>query len=123
MVLLTVAIGGCRKAATSNRSDIIDFTIDAAATNITVTSNFGVNIQIHSFINPLGGIKVESIAMEEITSGVISPQAPDFITKISANNTSIINLPRQKWVIATIKLTDIADAGNTATRVFRVIYK
>ena len=117
-VLLTI---GCTKNIT-NGSDPIVFTIDAAASNITVASNFPVAIKITSRIST-DGLKVELTAEEEVSGLSVLPQAPSFITTTVDNSTSVINLPQQKWVIATVKVTDVNNAKNAASKSFRVIYK
>lgn len=112
---------GCSKSVT-NESDPIVFTIDAAASNITVASNFTVGIKITSRISS-DGLKVELTGVEEVSGIAVLPQAPAFITTTVDNSTSIINLPQQKWVVATVKITDVNNAKNSANKSFRVIYK
>ena len=114
-------ITGCSKNVT-NESDSIVFTIDAAASNISVASNFQVVIKIISHISS-DGLKVELTAAEEVSGASVLPQAPSFTTTTLDNSTSVINLPQQKWVVATIKITDVNNVKNTATKIFRVIYK
>ncbi|MBC7721400.1 MAG: hypothetical protein H7068_05205, partial [Pedobacter sp.] len=46
-----------------------------------------------------------------------------FITTTVDNSTSVINLPQQKWVVATVKITDVNNAKNSGSKSFRVIYK
>lgn len=112
---------GCKKSVT-NESDPIVFTIDAAASNITVASNFGVGIKITSRISS-DGLKVELTGVEEVSGLSVLPQAPAFITTTVDNSTSVINLPQQKWVVATVKITDVNNAKNSGSKSFRVIYK
>lgn len=112
---------GCSKTV-SNESEAIVFTTNAAASNISVASNFSVTIKITSRISN-SGLKVEVSAAEEASSVAVSPQPPIFVTTTADNNTNIINLPQQKWVIATIKVTDVNNAKNTVSKTFRVIYK
>ena len=121
MIGFSMLAFGCSKSVT-NESDPIVFTIDAAASNITVASNFGVGIKIASRISS-NGLKVELTGVEEISSVAVLPQAPAFITTTVDNSTSIINLPQQKWVVATVKITDVNNAKNSASKSFRVIYK
>lgn len=113
---------GCSKTI-SNESGAIIFTTDAAVSNINVASNFPVVIKITSAISPNGGLKVELTAVEEVSGLSVLPQSPLFTTTTANNGTSIINLPQQKWVVATVKITDINKATNTASKSFRVIYK
>lgn len=117
-VLLTM---GCTKNI-SNGSDSVVFTIDAAISNITTASNFPVAIKITSRIST-DGLKVELTAEEEVSRLSVLPQAPGFITTTIDNSTSVINLPHQKWIVATVKVTDVNNAVNTASKSFRVIYK
>ena len=112
---------GCAKTA-NNTSDPIVFTTDAAASNISVASNFPVAIKITSRIS-YSGLKVTISAIEEVSGLTVAPQPPAIITNSIDNSSSIINLPQQKWVVATIKVTDVNDANNTASKSFRVIYK
>lgn len=112
---------GCSKSA-SNESDPIVFTTNAAASNISVASNFAFTLKITSRISA-SGLSVKIMAVEEVSGMSVSPQPPIFTTTVSDNSTSIINLPQQKWVVATIKITDIKNEKNTASKTFRVIYK
>ncbi len=112
---------GCTKTA-NNNSDSIVFTTDAAASNISVASNFPVAIKITSRI-AYSGLKVTISAIEEVSGLTVSPQPPAFITNSVNNSSSVINLPQQKWVVATVTVTDVTNASNTASKSFRVIYK
>lgn len=118
---LMLTLNGCVKSAV-NDSDPIAFTIDAAASNISVASSFPVVIKITSRIG-YSGLNVALTAVEEVSGLAVSPQPPSFKTNITDNSTSVINLPQQKWVVATIKITDLYNASNTASKSFRVIYK
>jgi len=121
LLIIVVAFSNCSKVV-SNSSDPIVMVLDAAASNISVTASFLVNIKITSRIGN-AGIKLESSCIDEVTGLSVDPQAPSFITSSADNSTSIINLPRQKWCVAYIKATDANDPKNTVTKNFRVIYK
>ena len=112
---------GCSKSA-SNESDPIVFTTNAAASNISVASNFAFTLKVTSRI-AASGLKVQVTAVEEVASLSVSPQPPIFTTTVADNSSNIINLPQQKWVVATIKITDVKNEKNTASKTFRVIYK
>ncbi len=112
---------GCSKKV-SNESEPIVFTTNAAASNISVASNFAFTLKITSRISA-SGLKVEVTAVEEVAGLSVSPQPPIFTTTVADNSTSIINLPQQKWVVATIKITDVKNEKNTASKTCRVIYK
>ncbi len=118
---LLILASGCVKTA-NNTSDPIVFTTDAAASNISVASNFPVAIKITSRIS-YSGLKVTISAIEEVSGLTVAPQPPAIITNAVDNSSSIINLPQQKWVVATIKVTDVNNANNIASKSFRVIYK
>jgi hypothetical protein len=126
-VLLTLIMGcmllfiSCRKTAI-NDSDPIVFTTDAAASNISVASSFPFKVTISSRIG-YSGLNVAVTAVEEVSGLSVTPQPPNFKTNIADNSTSVINLPQQKWVIVTIKVTDLYNSNNTASKTFRVIYK
>lgn len=126
-VLLMLIMGcmllftSCTKTAV-NDSDPIVFTTNAAASNISVASSFPFTVTISSRIG-FSGLNVAVTAVEEVSGLSVTPQPPNFKTNIADNSTSVINLPQQKWVIATIKVTDLFNANNTATKTFRVIYK
>jgi hypothetical protein len=112
---------GCSKSV-SNDSDPIVFTTSAATSNISVASNFAFTLKITSRIS-IKGLSVQVTAAEEVTGLSVSPQPPIFTTTVADNSSSVINLPQQKWVIATVKITDANNAKNTASKSFRVIYK
>ena len=118
---LIILVSGCVKTA-SNESDPIVFTTDAAASNISVASNFPVAIKITSRIS-FSGLKVTITAVEEVSALTVAPQPPTFTTNAVDNSSSVINLPQQKWVLATVRVTDVNNANNTASKSFRVIYK
>ena len=112
---------GCSKSA-SNESDPIIFTTNAAISNISVASNFSFTLKVTSRISA-SGLSVQVTAAEEVAGLSVSPQPPIFTTTAADNSTSIINLPQQKWVVATVKITDVINVKNTASKTFRVIYK
>lgn len=120
-VVCMLLFSGCIKTAV-NDSDPIVFTTDASANNISVASSFPFKVTISSRIG-YSGLSVAVTAVEEVSGLSVTPQPPSFKTNISDNSTSIINLPQQKWVVATIKVTDLYNANNTASKTFRVIYK
>lgn len=112
---------GCSKSG-SNESDPIIFTTNAATSNISVASNFPFTLKVTSRIS-VSGLSVQITAFEEVAGSSVSPQPPTFTTTVADNSTSIINLPQQKWVMATVKITDLINAKNTASKTFRIIYK
>jgi len=116
-----ILLSGCIKTAI-NDSDPIVFTTDAAANNISVASSFPFKVTVSSRIG-YSGLSVAVTAVEEVSGLSVLPQPPSFKTNISDNSTSVINLPQQKWVVTTIKVTDLYNANNTASKTFRVIYK
>lgn len=120
-VVCMLMLSGCIKTAI-NDSDPIVFTTDAAASNISVASSFPFKVTISSRIG-YSGLNVAVTAVEEVSGLSVLPQPPSFKTNIADNSTSVINLPQQKWVVTTIKVTDLYNANNTASKTFRVIYK
>lgn len=120
-IICILLLSGCIKTAV-NDSDPIVFTTDASANNISVASSFPFKVTISSRIG-YSGLNVAVTAVEEVSGLSVLPQPPSFKTNISDNSTSVINLPQQKWVVTTIKVTDLYNANNTASKTFRVIYK
>ncbi|MFC4232454.1 hypothetical protein ACFOW1_11160 [Parasediminibacterium paludis] len=120
-IICMTMLTGCIKTAV-NGSDPIVFTTDASASNISVASSFQFKVTITSRIG-YSGLSVAVTAVEEVSGLSVLPQPPSFKTNITDNSTSVINLPRQKWVVTTIKVTDLYNANNTASKTFRVIYK
>lgn len=120
-VVCMLMLSGCIKTAI-NDSDPIVFTTDASTNNISVASSFPFKVTISSRIG-YSGLNVAVTAVEEVSGLSVTPQPPSFKTNIADNSTSVINLPQQKWVITTIKVTDLYNANNTASKTFRVIYK
>ena len=123
IIIIGLVLGSfsCSKSA-SKESDPIIFTTNAAVSNISVASNFAFTLKISSRIS-ISGLSVQVSAVEEVTGLLVSPQPPIFTTTVADNSTSVINLPQQKWVVATIKITDVINAKNTVSKTFRVIYK
>jgi hypothetical protein len=116
--ILLAGLFSCEKEIPEQK---IDFTIDALNNSISTGSNFPVNITLVSTM-PTQGIKIESIAVNQITNSPL-PQAAPLSTKISKNTLIISNLPQQQWCNVTITVISNNNISNKSSKSFTVIYK
>ncbi len=119
---ITMLNYSCYKTLVPSKSDKLDVQIDAAQSNISLNPIFPVNIKIFSRLFARG-VSIENIVSEEVSGLLVEPQTPIVNTLNADNNTVIINLPRQKWCLVSIKITDNGDPNNVVVKTFRVVYK
>lgn len=127
-LLLITLVAACSKGGGSNPAPTppetpIVFDVDAAAANTAIGSTFGFTVRLVSAMPSSQGIKVEVSANEEGTGTAISPQNPTITSTSTSVAATVIGLPVQKWVIATVKVSSVATASNSATKTFRVVQK
>lgn len=123
IVLLSITQISCFKTAIITDSAPLSVSVDAVQGSVSLSPIFPVVVTINSSINTNVGLEIKNEVIEEISGLPVEPQAPVVKTAIAKNNTAIINLPRQKWCVVNIKVTDIGNVNNTITKSFRLIYK
>ena len=94
----------------------------AAGMNASVAMNTGPSTEVAE--QPV----VESAApmpaaAEEATGTPVVPQTSTVSSSTSITDCLVQNLPRQTWVVATVKVTSSSTLTNTASQTFRVVFK
>lgn len=98
------------------------FELNASQAAISTNSSYDFKVTMKSKL-PKAGIRIELSAAEEAGGAAVTPQPAPVITTEATTDLSVQNLPRQKWVIATVKVTSVSTSTNTSTQTFRVVYK
>lgn len=127
IILMCISVflfASCKKASTPSapKEENIVFETNAGSNAISTSGTFDFQVILKSKM-PTNGIRIEVTANEEATGTSVTPQASGITTTTTSTNVSVQNLPRQKWVEATVKVTSISTSTNTASSKLRVIYK
>ena len=121
--IIIVSIISCSKS--DDESNPIEtpvaFTISATNNSVSLTNEFAVTATLTS-IMPSSGIIIETTLLDQRTTANIAQSAAVTGT-VATNNLQLINLPRQHWCTATIKVSSVATPTNNATQSFTVVYK
>lgn len=121
-LLLIGLWGGCKKETTAKVEESLIFEMSGGITAVSTKANYDFQVVMKSAV-PTEGVRIDISAVEEIGGSVVSPQSPSFIVTGTNTNASVLNLPRQRWVVATVKLSSVKTLTNTSTQSFRVIFK
>jgi hypothetical protein len=114
---------GCEKNTSQKEvEENINFEMNPSFSSISSSTTYDFKVTLKSKM-PLGGVIIDIIAIDEGSGTPILPQALGITSITSVSNLSVLNLPRQKWVETTVKVTSKQTATNSATAKFRVIYK
>ncbi len=73
-------------------------------------------------VMPSNGIKLSVNAKEE-GSGVTLDQDAFLISKGTQTALNVKGLPKQKWVLATVKVCSAKDTSNCVSKTFKVVFK
>lgn len=121
--LLILTLGACsKKASGPEPEENIAFDLNTSSAVIHSSSSYSFQVTLRSKL-PAAGIKIEVSAVQEVAGTTVSSQ-PAVITSTTTVTTAVVqNLPQQKWVVATVRVSSAATATNTATQTFRVVYK
>jgi hypothetical protein len=127
VLIQLIILIGCSKgdggSTTPPTEPNITFDVDASSANINPGSTFNFNVKLTSAMPSSQGIKIDISASEEVTGNSVSPQNPTTTSTSATTPVSVINLPQQKWVVTTVKVSSVATPTNNATKTFRVVYK
>lgn len=118
-VIAVLLLYSCQKEEVE---ESLNFDIDASAVVINPSNTYDFNVILKSKM-PQAGISIEITAVEEVSGQVVLPQVPLLTTTQNTTKTLVKSLPRQKWVLVTVKVTSIKVNTNTSFKTFRVIYK
>lgn len=119
LFILILLLFSCEK---DEVEESINFDLDASAVIINPSNNFEFNVILKSKM-PKSGIKIEVTAVDEVSGTEIAPQLPSFNTSQATMKTLVKSLPRQKWVVVTVKVSSVKTSINNSSKTFRIIYK
>lgn len=124
-ILGLIFLASCGKTSTTPQppaEENIVFETNAGQNVTSPSGNFDFQVTLKSKM-PAKGIRIEVSAIDEVAQTAILPQNSGITSTTAVTSASVQNLPRQKWVEATVKVTSLSTATNTASGKFRVIYK
>jgi ABC-type glycerol-3-phosphate transport system substrate-binding protein len=70
---------------------------------------------------PASGIKMDVSTITEVGGTAVSNSSASGSS--ASVNMSVTSLPRQVWCVTTVKVSSVGTPSNTATQIFRVVYK
>ena len=115
--------GGATPTTPSTPSETpVAFTINAANNSVSLTNGFAVTATLTSIMPSSKGITIETTVVDQTNSANI-PQSAAITSTSAVNNLQLVNLPQQRWCMATIKVSSVATPANSATQSFTVVYK
>jgi hypothetical protein len=111
----------CSKGSVKEKEEGIKFETDALESNICSADKFSFTVKLLS-VMPSNGIKLSVNAKEE-GSGLSLDQDAFLISKGTKTAMNVKGLPKQKWVLATVKVCSAKDTSNCVSKTFRVVFK
>lgn len=121
-LFICILLGCGKKPPAPEVEENVVFELNASQAAISTNSNYDFKLTMRSKL-PKAGIRIELSATEEAGGAAVTPQPAPVTTTAATADLSVQNLPRQKWVIATVKVTSVSTSTNTSTQTFRVVYK
>jgi len=121
IAMISLFMAACKKSSLKEKEEGIKFETDALESNICSADKFTFTVKLLS-VMPLNGIKLSVIAKEE-GSGLSLDQDPFLISKGTQTAMNVKGLPKQKWVLATVKVCSVKDTSNCASKTFKVVFK
>jgi hypothetical protein len=121
LIAVSVFLYSCKKGPAKEVEEAIRFETDATDQNISNADKFIFTAKLLSTM-PSNGIKLSITAKEEVSGSDIGQDAP-FVSKGAQTALNVKGLPKQKWVVATIKVCSAKDTANCVSKSFRVVYK
>lgn len=121
---LFLVFASCKKSTTTPvvKEENIVFETNAGLNAISTSGTFAFQVTLKSKM-PTGGIKIEVSAIEEAGGAAVTPQPNPITSSTAVTDYSVQNLARQKWVVATVKVSSVTTPTNSSSQTFRVIYK
>jgi hypothetical protein len=111
----------CEKKTPKEVEEAIKFETDAIDQNICNADKFIFTTKLLSKM-PSNGIKLSITAKEEISNTDL-PQDPPLVSNGSQTAMNVKGLPKQKWVIATVKVCSAKDTLNCVSKSFKIVFK
>jgi hypothetical protein len=114
-------MGACNKGILKEKEEGIKFETDSLESNICSADKFTFTVKLLS-VMPSNGINLSVNAKEE-GSGLSLDQDAFLISKGIKTALNVKGLPKQKWVLATVKVCTAKDTNNCVTKTFKVVFK
>ncbi len=121
LISVTVLLFSCEKKSPKEVEEAIKYETDALETNICNADKFVFTTKLLSKM-PSNGIKLSVTAKEEVSGSNLSQDEP-IVSKGTQTALNVKGLPKQKWVVATIKVCSAKDSSNCVTKTFKVVFK
>ena len=121
IAVISLIMAACKKGSIKEKEEGIKFETDALESNICSADKFTFTVKLLS-VMPSNGIKLSVNAKEE-GSGVFIDQDAFLISKGTQTAMNVKGLPKQKWVLATVKVCSAKDTSNCVSKTFRVVFK
>lgn len=121
LAMIALLMGSCSKGSVKEKEEGIKFETDALESNICSADKFTFTVKLLS-VMPSNGIKLLVNAKEE-GSGLSLDQDAFLISKGTQTALNVKGLPKQKWVLATVKVCSAKDTSNCITKTFKVVFK
>ena len=121
LITVSVVLFSCEKKAPKEVEEAIKYETDAIETNICNADKFIFTAKLLSKM-PSNGIKLTVTAKEEVSGSNLAQDEP-IVSKGTQTAMNVKGLPKQKWVVATIKVCSAKDSTNCVSKSFRVVYK
>lgn len=121
-LLIFAVATSCSKKVAPEIEENISFELNTGAVIVSSGSSQAFKVTMKSKI-PKAGIKIDISAAEEATGTPVVPQTSTVSSSTSITDCLVQNLPRQTWVVATVKVTSSSTLTNTASQTFRVVFK
>lgn len=121
LISVSVLLYSCTKGPVKEVEEPISYETDALDVNISNSDKFIFTAKLLSAM-PSNGIKLSITAKEEVSGSDLSQDAP-IVSKGPQTALNVKGLPKQKWVVATVKVCSAKDTLNCVSKSFRVVYK
>ena len=121
IAMISLFMVACKKGSIKEKEEGIKFETDALESNICSADKFTFTVKLLS-VMPSNGIKLSVNAKEE-GSGLSLDQDAFLISKGTQTALNVKGLPKQKWVLATVKVCSAKDTSNCVSKTFKVVFK
>ncbi len=121
VAVISIIMTACKKGSIKEKEEGIKFETDALESNICSADKFTFTVKLLS-VMPSNGIKLIVNAKEE-GSGLSIDQDAFLISKGTQTALNVKGLPKQKWVLATVKVCSAKDTSNCVSKTFKVVFK
>jgi len=117
--LFAITMLKCNKGPDSEEN--LSISIDAPAYNETNGPDFNFRVTVESKMPPRGVRIICTVRGE--ADNFNYPQSPEIETTVKTSAIRVINLPRQKFCICTVRVVSLGHGTNNTSKDFRIVYK